>query len=373
MRIELIKEDFKKALNICEKLTRKNLTLPILQNILLKTDGSFLELNVTNLESAVSWRILSKIEKQGKVLVSAGVLTNLVNLISDEKIELTENNGNLVLVGKNENIQIQGQDSEEFPLIPKIAAKKYWQVPTSVMVQGLASVVDISSASQTRIEISGTYFSFKKNKLKIVGTDSFRLAEKTIQLIQSDNQDGSFILPQSSSRELLNILNQQGGAVKIYLDPNQVLFEIASESGPPFKISFLSRLIEAEYPNYQEIIPKKYITQIRLAKEEFVNQIKKASLFSGKIAEVKINVLSKENKVRIFAQSSDVGKGDLSCSCSIEGQDVQVSFNHRFLIDGLNNIKSSEVLFELHGEDKAGVLRSVGDTSYFYILMPIKS
>ena len=137
------------------------------------------------------------------------------------------------------------------------------------------------------------------------------------------------------------------------------------------QIRFISRLIDGEYPAYQEIIPQKYETQIILPKEEFLNQIKVASLFSGKTNEVKIKADPKIGEIEIFSQNPDLGENKSSISGKIKGEKQEISFNYKFLMDGLINIKSSEVSLELNGGE-ASVLRPVGDNSYLYVLMPLK-
>jgi DNA polymerase-3 subunit beta len=139
------------------------------------------------------------------------------------------------------------------------------------------------------------------------------------------------------------------------------------------QIQLTSRLIEGEYPNYQEIIPKKYATQIVLQKNEFLNQVKSASLFSGKISEVKIKTNSKKNEIGVFSQNAEIGEYQSSVPAKIKGQDAEISFNYRFLADGLANIKSSEVVLELNGDSGPGVLKPVGDPTYVYVVMPIKA
>ncbi|MBZ9572732.1 DNA polymerase III subunit beta [Patescibacteria group bacterium] len=375
MKIEILTSNIKEGINNIERLTKKSPSLQVLDNTLLETDKNFLKLISTNLETSMIWWVLAKVVQEGKVAVPASFLNNLINLLREDKIKLRSENKNLILETKNQITQIRGIDPEEFPIIPKIEQKDPIEIGGEKLNQGLSQVVDVPSPSQIRPEISGIYFSFKKDEIKIVGTDSFRLAEKTISLEQKLRKEGQFILPQSSGRELINILAQKTGEVKIYFDPNQVLFEWYKEETSHPHIHLLSRLIEGEYPNYQEIIPKKYTAQIVLDREDFLNQIKEAGLFSGKISEVKLTPIPKENKIKIFAQSPEVGENEAYLAAKIEGEGEipEVSFNYRFLVDGLHNIKSSEVILRLSDEEGPGVLKPVGDPSYIYILMPIKA
>ncbi len=373
MKIEVLTSKLKEAVLCCERIVKKTTSLPVLKNILLQTTGNFLELTTTNLETTLRYWILAKVEKQGKVIVPANFLANLVSLLRGEKITLEEKGKNLLLKSENQISQIHGQDPEEFPIIPKVSKEVVFTLNSKKLADGLSQVVEIPTASQVRPEISGLYFLFKKKKLVIVGTDSFRLGEKTIELDEEVKKESSFILPQEAGKELLNILTQKEGKVTCYPSPNQVLFEFLMEETSHPQINILSRLIEGEYPNYQEIIPKKFTTRFQIDKENFQNQIKEAGLFSGKILEVKITPLVKEGKLKIFSQSPETGINESYLYAKIEGEQFEVAFNYRFLLEGLNNIKSSEVIFELSGEEGPGVLRPVGDQSYLYILMPIKA
>ena len=373
MKFEILTDNFKKALSGSEKVTRKILTLPVLQNVLLKAEGNFLQLTTTNLETTIQWWVLAKIEKPGTSVVPATFLSNLIGLVKSEKIQIIEQNKSLSITAENQSFQVQGYDPEDFPLIPKIEKAKKYQIQCSVLARGLAQVIDIPNISQIRPEISGVYFSIQKDKLKIVATDSFRLGEKTLSLGEKTEDELHFIIPQASSRELLNIAMSEEGSVNIILNPNQVLFEFFDQELSHSKIHILSRIIEGEYPNYKEIIPKKYSTSIQLDRAEFENQIKKAGLFPGKVLEVKLEVFPGEGKIRIFSQSADIGKNESFMAAKVSGEKVEVSFNYKFLLDGLSDIKSSEVSLELSTNNGPGALRPVGDSSFLYILMPVKN
>jgi len=371
MKVEILKENFKNGLGIVEKIVGKNLSLPILDNVLISTEDSFLNLSSTDLETAIRLWILTKIIKKGKVVVPAKFLSSFISLLPNEKITLEEKKQGLYVECKSFKNQVQGFNPEEFPLIPEFKDMEFLEVNNRKLCQGLSQIVDVASPSQSRPEISGIYFIFSKNIIKIVATDSFRLAEKTITLESPVKRDVTFILPQKPAKEIINILSEKDGKVKIFFSPNQTMFEFPMKEADHPQVQIVSRLIEGEYPNYEEIIPKKFKTHIVVKRDEFLNQVKAASLFSGKINEVKIIVNEKE--VQVFAQNPDIGESQSSISAKIEGEPIEVSFNHKFLIDGLLNIKSSEVIFDMSKEEGPCVLKPVGDTSYIYVVMPIKA
>jgi DNA polymerase-3 subunit beta len=373
MKVEILKENLKNGLSIVEKIVGKNLSLPILDNVLIDTEDSFLSLSSTDLETAVKLWILTKIVKKGKVVVPAKFLSNFISLMPNEKITLEEKKQGLYIECKSFKNQIQGFNPEEFPLIPEFKNLEYLEIDNKKFCHGLAQIVDVASPSQSRPEISGVYFIFSKNILKIVATDSFRLAEKSITLDEPVKKDITFILPQKPAKEIINILAEKEGKIKLYFSPNQTMFEFPMKEVPHPQVQIISRLIEGEYPNYEEIIPKKFKTHVMVKRDEFLNQIKAASLFSGKINEVKIRINPENKEVEVSAQDPDIGESKSSVPAKIEGEIIEASFNYKFLAEGLINIRSSEVIFDLSKEDGACILKPVGDASYIYVVMPIKS
>ncbi len=388
MKITILKENLKRGLNIVEKIAGKNLTLPILNNVLISTDKNFLNFSTTDLEIGINYWALAKIEEEGKIAVSAKFVSNLVSSLPDEKIEIKTKNNVLFIECENYKAQIKGFDPEEFPIIPEIKTQDFIELDSSILCNGISQVLDFCASTQIRPELSGIYFQIQKDKIKLASTDSFRLAEKIIYykeletnpLFKDKSKEYCFIVPQKIARDLSNIISDKFTAkeskIKIYFSPNQVLFELpiaGSFNGIKPELKFISRLIEGEFPNYNEIIPKKFETQAVINRNDFLGQIKTASLFSGKVNEVKIKVSPKKGILDIFSQNSELGENKSSIVGKIEGEDVEVAFNYKFLIDGLLNIKSNEVILELNKEDGPVVLKPVGDDSYIYVVMPIKA
>jgi len=375
MKVIILQSKLKRGLSIVERISSKSFTLPILGSFLIKAEKNFLELITTDLEMGIKHWILAKIEKEGKIAVPTTIMSSFINLLPEKPVELTTNDQVLSIKCDNYKTQINGQNPEEFPIIPKISGDFSFYIDGASFCQSLNQIADIALPSTVRPEISGIYFSIQRDLIKMAATDSFRLGEKTLFLEKplAIEKEISLILPQKTAKEAINIFGEKEGELKIFVSSNQILFESSMAETPHPEIHLSSKLIEGEYPNYQEIIPKKYETQIILNRQEFLNQIKAASLFSGKINEVKFRIDPKKQVVEVFSQNQETGEYHSLLSGKIKGQESEISFNHRFLSNGLLNIKNSEVIFELNGEAGPGVLRSVGDESYIYVVMPVKS
>ncbi len=377
MKLIILQEKLKEGIGIIERVSIKSLTLSILNNVLLKTEKNFLNLVTTDLETGIKWWSLAKVEKEGALTVPTKVLSSFVNFLPNKQITLELKDLVLDIECENYQTKIKGQSADEFPIIPQITEGESISVNSQFFCQSLNTIVDIPVPSTAKPEISGIYFAFQKDFIKMTAPDSFRLAEKTFflegQASSSLSKECTFILPQKAAREIVNIFGGKEGELRIYFSPNQVLFELPMAETPHPQIQLVSRLIEGEYPNYEAIIPKKSETQVSFQRNEFLNQIKSASLFSGKINEVKLKIDPKKERVELFSQNPDLGEYHSYLPGRIKGKELEISFNHRFLADGLLNIKSPEVVFELTGPEGPAVLKPAGDPTYLYVAMPIKA
>jgi len=373
MKLVILKDNLKMGINAVERTAGHSLSLPILNNVLLSTEKNFLNLVTTNLEIAISWWSLSKTEREGKTVIPARFFSNLINLFPKQSITLETKGSFFLLSCENQEAQLKCFNPEDFPLLPQIKNGDFVQVNNAPFLEGLAQVADIASPSSSRPEISGVFLVFKKDLVTMVATDSFRLAEKKLFFEKEIEKEYSLIVPQKTVRELINILSEKKGKLSIYFSPNQIMFEFPMAEVSHPQVQIISRLIEGEYPDYQEIIPKKYETQITLSKEDFLNQLKAAGLFCGKVNEVKFKIEPKKEGMEIFSQNPELGQSQSFIPGKTKGERVEISFNWRFLAEGLASIKSSEVIFELNGEEGPALLKPAADLNYLYVAMPIKS
>jgi len=380
MKITILKDKLKEGINIIEKISTKSINLPILNNVLFSTERNFLNLATTDLEIGVKWWALAKTEKEGKTAVPSKILSGLVNFLPNKSVILESKGFDLEIECDNRRTVIKGVNPEDFPIIPQVPDEEKIEVPIKSFCNGLAGVVDVASFSSTKPEISGVYFLFQKNLIIMAATDSFRLGEKKIYLDSSSvlDKEYSLIIPQKAAREIINIFSEKEGSLKICFSPNQILFETPLPETSHPHVQLTSRLIEGDYPNYQEIIPKKCETRVVLPLEELINQIKLASLFSGKINEIKLKIDASEGRINFFSQNAEIGEYQSFLVGKVEGKPCEISFNYRFLLEGLLNIglqqqKKSEAVLELSGPEKPAVLRVKNDESYLYLVMPIKS
>ncbi|MFH0987423.1 MAG: DNA polymerase III subunit beta [Patescibacteria group bacterium] len=368
MKFLISSEKFKKVVNFVTHLCGSNLTLPILNNILLELKKGVLLISSTNLEIGLSIQLPVKSERDGKVTVPGKIFSDFISYLPTGEIRIEEKGLTINVKTKGFQAKILGQDPKEFPILPQIKEKLFTEIESKILIEGLSKVSHIASPSDTRVEISGILIKAEKKSISLVGTDSIRLGEKKISL-PSEVGKKSIIIPQRTANELIYIFSDLDGKIKMTIEPSQVGFEFAPKDPSDPKIVLVSRLIEGQYPDYEGIIPQKINTQAILDKNEFQKKIKIASLFSSRIQDVKLR-FEPSKSLTITSASAEVGEVNSKLEGEIEGKPIEIVFNWRYLLDGLSAIDSSEVSFGLNDTAMPAVLKPIGDKSYLYVLMP---
>jgi DNA polymerase III subunit beta len=366
MKATCIKKHLKEAIGLCEKVTGKNLSLPVLSNVLIFDEGKSLKFVATNLEIGIEIEVPAKIEKKGKLAVPADIINNfLANFSGDENITLESQNNNLLISTPNSSTLIKGQPTEDFPVLPKIKSENPVLIPADDFVFGLKSVWYACSVSNIKPEISSVFLSSdKKIPLSFVATDSFRLAEKKIDY--SFPELHSLLIPTRSVSEILRIFDNREGKIKLIFDKNQISIELDN-------IRFISRLTEGVFPDYQQIIPKNFIAEVIVDKNIFINSLRAAGIFSGKLNELNIEIGSDKKNFSISATSVDVGEHFNKIPASVSGEELKMVFNHRYIFDCLSSISSSKIALRFVGEGKPLLLTGADDNTFQYLVMPMNT
>lgn len=361
MKIELINNNLITAVANAERLTGKNLSLPILQTILFEVVDGNLFIKSTNLESSFNQKIKAKTGNNGRIAVEARLLLSFLNnLNKDEKIVIEFNNNNLIIKTNEIKSVIKGQFSDEFPIIPKVSGKSFL-IENNNLINGFKSVIYAGSVSNIKPEITSIYLYSNNNNKIFVSTDSFRLAEKTIYSKDEDNLN--VIIPLKPCFEIIKIFEDLNEVIKITTNQNQ----ISIKGGD---IEFTTQLINGVYPDYQQIIPKEFKTKILINKEVLLSYLKSASIFSDKFYQISIK-FNKRNILIIESKNQDYGEYFAQFEVEMSGEEGDVSLNAKYLIDGLQAITKDSINFIFNGKNKPILIQGVGDQSFNYLIMPV--
>ncbi|MCK5460003.1 DNA polymerase III subunit beta, partial [Candidatus Parcubacteria bacterium] len=378
-------ENLHYGLSIVGNITNNNPNLPILNNILIKTENRVITLTVTNLEIAVNCIIRGKVEENGNFTVPARIFLDYINLLNRGQVKLELDKNELKITSPNSKTKIKGEPAEDFPVIPEIKKDIGYAVNVNSLKDAIAQVIFAAAISSPRPEINGLVFNFNSHdsELTIAATDSYRLAEKIIKLqpLTKERADRKIIIHNKMLHELLRILNNlkniknEDEKVKIYLsDNNQVLFAFSdSEIGTGDSVELFSRLIEGDYPEYKEIIPKNYNTRVIVNKQDLIKIVKANSLFTQSgVNSIKMEFSVKDNQLSVFSANAQAGESFSNLPIKIEGDKNEITLNYRYLLDGLQHIDGDDVILEIIDKNTPCLLKPIDQRDYIYIIMPIK-
>jgi len=366
MKIIVLKENFKQSFLSVERAIGNGTILPILKNVLIKTEQGRIKVAATDLEIGITSWLNGKIIEEGGITVPAGILGAILNNINSSKLELEVVDSKLkIKTEKSENI-IQGIKESDFPIIPKIKTSSFIELKTPDFKKALNQVISAASFNERRPEINGILFWLKDKKIKMAATDTFRLAEKTIKETEfkTEIDEIKVIIPLKTVQEVVRIV-EEDKKIKIFIDPHQILFNLEN-------IELISRLIEGVFPEYDSLLPKENQTSVLIDKEDLFNAVKLAAVFVSKVNDIKVKT-SAPNKFEVFAQESTIGENKSDLDAEINGENQELVLNWHYLLDGLKGIESDIVFLGMNGEIKPVVLHSPKDENYLYILMPIKN
>jgi len=371
MNIVILKNNLKEGLGVVSGSCKDGARLPILKNILIDSSDGKVKMSATDLEIGVIQTISAKILEGGSVVVPYAIFSQIINNIESERINLETINTALVVSTENFKAKIATVDVGEFPIIPSLGQKEVttFTTSTAVLTESIVSVIAACQVSDLRPELSGILFLYKNNSTKCVATDSFRLAEKTIspKKIESSSEDITRIIPLKTVQEVVRIFgSQKDTPLELVFDENQVLCKNESTY-------LISRLIEGTFPEYEQIIPKNFETEIVLEKENIISAVKLSSSLSNKLHEVRIITDDTLKNIKIISSSVEFGESEYVLPAKIKGEKVQVTFNWRFLLDGLKNTQGKSILIGCNGEERPSAVQSIEETGYRYVIMPIKS
>jgi DNA polymerase-3 subunit beta len=377
MKFACTQENLVQGLNVVSHVTGKSINLPILGNILLKTDGGNLKCSATNLEIAVSTLIRGKADIDGEYTVPAKLFLEYVALLPQGKVELELLDEGLKVTSGGQETVIRGMSAQEFPLIPKLAKTNTVSFKASDLKQAISQVVFATSQSESRPELSGVACIFGgsagKSLAAFAATDSYRLAEKIIPMTNGQIE-GRMIVPSRTMVELSRILSSYKDELGV---PEDIEWSMTENQ---LVVSFgntelVSRLIEGSFPPYQQIIPEKFNVTAILDRAEFQKAVKTAALFSRQgLYDIHLSVKPSEGQISVYSADQGTGKTSSALTGELIGGEASVVLNFKYLSDGLSVIGTPKVKLLLNDAmSPMLVLPEGGNEQYRYLVMPIKN
>ena len=363
MHIACIKEKLEEALVKAEKVTGKNVTLPVLKSFYLKAEKNTLIVRTTNLDLGVEIKVPVKVIKEGVVAVGADVLRSYItNLSGVASLTLKLEDTVLLVSSDHTKTKIKTEQHSDFPSLPVVESDSKIILPVDSLILGIKSVIYSSAVTSMKPELSSVLMYSDGTSLIFVATDSFRLAEKRVALEKAVEIE-SILIPFKNASDIVRLLDGVSGDIELVAKETQM-----SLQGSGLYIT--SRVVDGSFPDYGQIIPKEYATEAVVLKEDLIAGLKLANIFSDKFNQITFSIT--EGDIALTTQNVDKGENTTHVKASLTGGDIDITFNHRYIFDSFQSIKTDSVsLWFTPG--KPLVIRGVGDSSFLYLVMPINN
>ena len=369
MKIGTTKERFLNAVLLAERIVGKKESLPVLSCILIEANDKEICLSATNLEAGLDIRIPADIEETGVIAVNAHVLAQTIRSISGDKIAFRSEDSNLLIESRGTKTLIKAVPHAEFPALTTETETKGIVISRELLMKGIQSVSYAASPSMIRPELGSVFISLTTAGLTAVATDSFRLAEKAITN-SGIKEEQDLLVPLEHALELPHVLESvDSETVTIQLDESQIV--VVSQDTMIGRVRYISRVVDGQFPNYKEIIPKNFTTEATVLKSDFAEMLRKARVFSGNDQHVGLHLYPSRKIFSATAQSNDVGEMSDSIDAAISGEDLDINFHIGYLSDCFGSMHSDSITLGFSGPARPVVLRGVSDASFTYLVMPL--
>lgn len=366
MKFVVLQENLEKALQLATKVASQKSELPITQNTLLRASVDGIEIITTDLENTAHVKISGKVDEDGSIALPTKTLLELVSMLPKDQITITQEGLRVSITAPKYESFINGISADEFPELP--VYEEMYAIPVSDVLSNSKTIsFSASNEESGRVELSGVYITFSDGKATVVGTDGYRLSLKTIPISTTVKEGTSFIIPSRMFSEVAKIAQDRPDQEAQFIvggSTNQAVFRFTD-------CTIYTRLIEGNYPKFDKILPSSYSTRVVFEKEELIQAVRVTAVFARESANI-IKFLFTKQGVVLSANASQVGENRCEIDIPIEGEENEIAFNSRFLLEFLNLVPTKEIVFEMTGPLNPGVFRIPGEDNYLHIIMPVK-
>ncbi|MFQ5987750.1 MAG: DNA polymerase III subunit beta [Dehalococcoidia bacterium] len=373
MKLSCLQENLSKGLGIVGRAVATRTTLPITNNVLLATDEGRLRLAATNLEIAISCWLGAKVEEEGAITIPARLLTDFVNSLPNERVDMTlsPRTRTLELKCARSEGRINGVEAEEFPPIPSIGEGITTKIDAEALRLAITQVAFAAATEETRPVLTGVHSEFDGDRLTLAAADGFRLAVHKAPLAVPVAERTEVIIPARAFSELHRLLTDEEEPIEVTINPqrSQVLFRLKD-------VEMVSQLIQGAFPNYTQLIPQSYVTRAEMSLSELAKATRTASIFAREgSAIVRLLIVPGEElapgMVVLSARAEEVGDNVGEVDATVEGEEARIAFNSKYLSDVLGVLRQDRVVLETTSPSSPGVIRPVGVDNYVHVVMPM--
>lgn len=352
-----------KALRATDKATAKRMSLAVLQCVLLEATNETLTVRATNLDIGIEVQLPARVKESGVVAVPGDVLGSLLASGVTGDVTLALEDTTLNVKTKTTHTSINTHNADDFPRIPRLTGGTTLTIGAAELLKGCKSVWYAAATSVMKPELASVAVRYVNGKMVFVATDSFRLAEKQVS-VRNVAEFDTFLIPVVNVSELVRNLEDRSGDVVLTITDSQIACQ--------FEDTYItSRIVDGVFPDYGQIIPKEFTTEVTILKADFVTALKTSAIFANKFNQIHFDIAPSDKRFSLQTSNSDIGAAETTLSAALEGDDLEIRFNYRYINDALQSITADSVVLQFSGVGKPMIMRGVGDNSFTYLTMPM--
>jgi len=369
VKLSVMQENLARGLSVVSRAVSTRSTLPVLANVLLRTEDAGLKLTATNLEIGITSWVPGRIDTDGALTVPARLITDVVSgLPAGERVDLEVDGTTLLIRAGRYQTHLRGIDAEEFPVIPAAGDRPTTRVSQRLLRRALSEVAFAAASDEARPILTGVLTKLVGDRLTLAAADNYRIAVKSLPILDPV-EDTTLVVPARSYQELMRILGDTDDPVDIMLasSKSQVLFHVEGTE-------LVSRLIDGQFPNYQQVLPTSHASRAVVDRDELLKAVRLSALIASSAANV-IRLRMGENGAGgiTIAANADVGDAEGEVEAALEGDPVTIAFNARYLMEALQNVDGDQLALEFSGPLSPGVLKPTEDPDYVHVIMPVRT
>lgn len=364
MKFSINQSELQNALSIALKGIATRSTLPVLSGIYVEAKDDHLTMQATDLELSIQYTAPALIEEEGKTVFPGKLFFDIVKNLPDAAVHAETGEDSAIITCDASSFSIKTLDAEDFPGFPQVATEQTISVPFSQFASMVKRVARVVSKDESRAILTGVLITFEGETLKMVATDSYRLAITETHLGEPSAEGFQAVISGSFMQELAS-LQRSDEPITIALAENQIVVTYQDTV-------FINRRIEGNFPNYRQLLPDSYSTRVKINVDHLVSAVKRTSILGQQSSPVKFAIDTNNQMIQLSAAAQDVGSAQETITCQGEGDCVDIAFNYSYVLDGLTSVEEDDVYLEVQGGMRPGIFKSAGSENYLYLVMPVR-
>lgn len=367
MNFTVLRDKFQKALHTVGRAVNTRSPLPVLSNVLIKTEKGRIKVTASDLQINISSWIGAKVDEEGEITIPAKVLTEFVNQLTDEKLDASLEGSILKVKTDKAKASFSGIPATEFPQIDVYTDGVSVRIKSTYLIDAVSHIQFATAVDESRPILTGIYFRLENEELVLAGTDGYRMAEYRMKVDTDAKEIIQCVVPAKALTDIIKSFGAVSEEIEILINKERNVFIVKGED-----LEAQLRMLDGEYPDYQAVIPAEFTGEIKVQKSELLSGIKLASIFTRESGN-SVKIVANGDGVETKSQPTEAGSNVTKLNAEYEGDDIEITFNAKYLIDFLSNIEDSEITFKVSGPLKPGLFKIADKDNYFFLAMPMKA